>query len=74
MSAEVLCLEESGAGPLPTTTVWCLRQGRAVSVKLAAGNNEGSVWSVGISLKMSMVFVSQGCGCLLLVSKLSCGL
>ena len=74
MSAEVLCLEEPGLGPPPTTTLWCLHQGRAVSMKATAGNKEGSVWSLGISLKLFVVFVLQGGRCLLRGSKLSCGL
>ena len=74
MSAEVLCLEEPGLGPPPTTTLWCPHQGRAVSMKATAGNKEGSVWSLGISLKLSVVFVLQGGRCLLRGSKLSCGL
>lgn len=74
MSAEVLCLEELGLDPLLTTTLWCPHQGRAVSMKATAGNKEGSVWSPGISLKLFMVFVLQGGGCLLLGSTLSCGL
>lgn len=35
---------------------------------------KGVVWSLGISLKMLKVFVLQGRGCLILVSKMSGGL
>lgn len=74
MSAEVLCLQEPGLGPPPTTTLWCPHQGRAVCTKATVGNKEGSVWSPGVSLKLFVVFVFQGGRCLLLGSKLSCGL
>ena len=70
MSAEVLCLQEPGLGPPPTTTLWCPHQGRAVCMTATAGNKEGSVWS----LKLFVGFVFQRGRCLLLGSTLSCGL